>query len=54
MLLVIHHIIADFWSTAVLVDDLGKAYADQSRVDRVTSRAAVADTPTSRAGGPRW
>jgi amino acid adenylation domain-containing protein len=29
LLLVIHHIIADFWSTAVLVDELGKAYGDE-------------------------
>jgi amino acid adenylation domain-containing protein len=29
VLLVAHHIIADFWSTAVLVDELGKAYADE-------------------------
>jgi NRPS condensation-like uncharacterized protein len=29
VLLVVHHIIADFWSTAVLVDEFGKAYADE-------------------------
>ena len=35
MLLVVHHIIADFWSIAVLVDDLGKAYAEE-RAGRTT------------------
>jgi amino acid adenylation domain-containing protein len=29
LLLAVHHVIADFWSTAVLVDDVGKAYADE-------------------------
>ena len=42
VLLVVHHIIADFWSTAVLVDDLGKAYAEE-RSGRVSELPAAAD-----------
>ena len=43
VLLVVHHIIADFWSTAVLVDDLGKAYAAE-----LAGRAVVLSPPRSR------
>ncbi len=42
VLLAVHHIIADFWSTAVLVDDLGRAYADElaGRVDDLPAPVA--------------
>ena len=50
VLLVVHHIIADFWSTAVLVDDLGKAYADE-----LAGRASESSLPRSRYGDfTRW
>ena len=50
VLLVVHHIIADFWSTAVLVDDLGKAYADE-----LAGRASDLSLPRSRYGDfTRW
>jgi amino acid adenylation domain-containing protein len=50
VLLVVHHIIADFWSTAVLVDDLGKAYADE-----VAGRASDVSLPRARyADFTRW
>jgi amino acid adenylation domain-containing protein len=50
VLLVVHHIIADFWSTAVLVDDLGKAYSDE-----LAGRAFDLSLPRSRyADFTRW
>ena len=50
VLLVVHHIIADFWSTAVLVDDLGKAYADE-----LAGRACDLSLPRARyADFTRW
>ena len=50
VLLVVHHIIADFWSTAVLVDDLGKAYAEE-----LAGRASDLSIPRSRyADFTRW
>jgi amino acid adenylation domain-containing protein len=50
VLLVIHHIISDFWSTAVLVDELGQAYADER-----AGRDGDAPLPRSRyADFVRW
>ncbi len=50
VLLVVHHIIADFWSIAVLVDDLGKAYAEER-----AGRTAVSLPPrSSYADFTRW
>ena len=46
VLLVVHHIISDFWSTAILVDELGKAYAEEhvARVGELPpSRSRYAD-----------
>jgi amino acid adenylation domain-containing protein len=43
ILLVVHHIIADFWSTAILVDELGKAYVDER-----AGLAGVVSPPRSR------
>ena len=42
----IHHIIADFWSAGVLVDDVGKAYAQERAGgggDPPSPRASYAD-----------
>ncbi|MGP0067607.1 MAG: amino acid adenylation domain-containing protein [Isosphaeraceae bacterium] len=49
-LLVVHHIIADFWSTAVLVDDLGKAYAEE----RMGCAGALPTRTSSCADFARW
>ena len=50
VLLVVHHIIADFWSTAVLVDDLGRAYSVE-----LAGRACDLSLPRSRyADFTRW
>ena len=50
VLLVVHHIIADFWSIAVLVDDLGKAYAEER-----AGRTALSLPPrSSYADFTRW
>jgi amino acid adenylation domain-containing protein len=50
VLLVVHHIIADFWSTAVLVDELGKAYADEC----AGRSAALTQPRSSYAEFARW
>src|SRR5262249_51240422 len=50
VLLVIHHIIADFWSTAVFVDDLAQAY-----VQELAGRSDELPPPRSRyADFVRW
>ncbi len=54
VLLVVHHIIADFWSTAVLVDDLGKAYAEELAGCAALSPRRSRAAPTSPAGSTRW
>ena len=54
VLLVVHHIIADFWSTAVLIDDLGRAYAEELAGAPTIAPTRPRAAPTSPAGSTPW
>ena len=52
-LLVLHHIIADFWTTTILMDEFGRIYAAEAgRPGRSWSRRR-SSSPTSSAGRTR-
>jgi len=51
--LVIHHIVVDFWSLAVILNELGVLYRRKRLVNRQLSLHSICNTRTSFVGRPK-
>ena len=53
LLLVVHHIVIDFWSLAILLNELGTLYPAEAAAGGQRYRRSSCNTATTSAGNPK-